>query len=90
LPQEDLSNPSFDDQLKAVRIYKNEATLYVSSPYETIATVAVYDLTGRLVFERKNCNTNRFETTELLSVDQALIVKVTLMNGAVVTEKVAP
>jgi hypothetical protein len=90
LPQEDLSNPSFDDQLKAVRIYKNEATLYVSSPYETIATVAVYDLTGRLVFERKNCNTNRFETTELLSVDQALIVKVTLMNGAVVSEKVAP
>ena len=90
LPQEDLSNPSFDDQLKAVRIYKNEATLYVSSPYETIATVAVYDLTGRLVFERKNCNTNRFETTELLSVDQALIVKVTLINGAVVSEKVAP
>lgn len=88
LPQENLSNPTFDDKLKSVTIYKYDATLHVNSPYETIATIAVYDLTGRLVFERKDCNTNRFETTELLSVDQALIVKVTLMNGAVVSEKV--
>lgn len=88
LPQEDLSNPTFDEKIKSVIIYKNGGTLHVNSPYESIAAVTVYDLTGRLIFERKDCNTTRFETNELLTVDQALIVKVVLVNGAVVSEKV--
>jgi hypothetical protein len=88
LPQENLSNPGFEAQIKAVTVYKNEGLLHVHSPYETIATVAVYDITGRLIFERKNCNTNRFETNDLFANEQALIVKVTLANGGVVTEKV--
>ena len=87
-PQEDLSNPTFNDQVKAVKIYKNKTALYANSPYEEIATVAVYDIAGRLIFEERNCNTNRFETTKINAGNQALIIKVTLSNGAVITQKV--
>lgn len=88
VPQADLSNPSFDEQVKAVLIYKNKQQLHVNSPYETIATVAIYDIAGRLIFEQKNCNTNQFENNSIFTTPQALIVKVTLNNGAVVTQKV--
>lgn len=87
-PQEDLSNPTFNDQVKAVKIYKNKTALYANSPYEEIATVSVYDIAGRLIFEERNCNTNRFETTKINAGNQALIIKVTLSNGAVITQKV--
>lgn len=87
LPSETLDNPTFDQQLQSVIIRKNDAILRVNSPYDTINTIWVYDLMGRLVFEQKNCNTNTFETNQITQTNQTLIVKVKLKNGAVVTEK---
>lgn len=87
LPSETLDNPSFEQQLQSVIIRKNDAILRVNSPYDTINTIWVYDLMGRLVFEQKNCNTNTFETNQITQTNQTLIVKVKLKNGAVVTEK---
>lgn len=88
MPQETLNNPTFNEQIKGVVIRKNEAVLHLSSPFETINTVSVYDITGRLVFEKKDCNTNTFEASQLVYADQTLIVKVKLNNGGVVTQKV--
>ena len=88
LPQQDLANPTFEDKIQGVTIRKNNADLHVNSPYELIDIVRVYDITGRLVFERKQCNSNRFDTSHIVGNDQTLIVKVQLVNGGVVTQKV--
>lgn len=88
LPAIDLANPTFDEQISNVTIRKNDATLRVNSPYEMIDEVRVYDIMGRLVFEQKDCNTNTFEASYIVSSDQTLIVKVKLNNGGVVTKKV--
>ena len=88
VPQENLDNPTFTDQIKGVTIRKNNADLHVSSPYELIDIVSVYDITGRLVFEKKQCNSNTFTTSHIVGNDQTLIVKVQLVNGGVVTGKV--
>jgi len=90
LPQENLSNPDFDTQIKAVTVYKNASTLYVHSPYETIASVVVFDIAGRKLFDSQDIISHRFETQNFTAAEQALIVKVTLANGGVVTKKVAP
>ncbi|WP_394330484.1 T9SS sorting signal type C domain-containing protein [Flavobacterium antarcticum] len=88
MPQETLDNPTFNEQIKGVVIRKNDAILHVSSPFEIIHTVSVYDITGRLVFEKTNCNTNTFDASHIVYADQTLIVKVKLSNGGVVTQKV--
>ncbi|WP_026718791.1 T9SS sorting signal type C domain-containing protein [Flavobacterium antarcticum] len=88
MPQETLDNPTFNEQIKGVVIRKNQVVLHVNSPFEIINTVSVYDITGRLVFEKTNCNTNTFDASHLVYADQTLIVKVKLNNGGVVTQKV--
>lgn len=87
MPQENLSNPTFDQQLKGVSIRKNENNIHVNSQYETIKNIYIYDLTGRLLFERKNVNANSFDITEMNTGVQTLIVKVILTNGAISTKK---
>ena len=88
LPAVELANPTFNEALNGVTIRKNDATLRINSPYETIDQVQVYDITGRLVFEQKDCNTNTFEASHIVYSEQTLIVKVRLSNGGVVTKKV--
>ena len=88
LPAVDLANPTFDEQISNVTIRKNDATLRVNSPYETIDEILVYDIMGRLVFEKKDVNSNRFEVSQITNSDQTLIIKVKLGNGGVVTKKV--
>ena len=88
VPDAVLDNPTFNDQINSVVIRKNDGTLRISSPYETIAEVKVYDISGRLVFEKKDCNSNTFEASSLVNSEQVLIVKVILNNGGVVNKKV--
>ncbi len=88
LPDAVLDNPTFNEQINGVTIYKNNADLRINSHYDTIDEVLVYDITGRLVFEQKNCNTNAFQANHIVYSEQTLIVKVRLKNGGVVTKKV--
>ena len=88
LPAVDLANPTFNEQISNVTIRKNQATLHVNFPYDTIDEVLVYDIMGRLVFEKKDCNSTTFEASNIINSDQTLIVKVKLSNGGVVTKKV--
>jgi hypothetical protein len=88
VPDAVLDNLTFNDQINGVVIRKNDGTLRINSPYETIAEVKVYDIAGRLVFEKKDCNSNTFEASSIVNSEQVLIVKVILNNGGVVTRKV--
>jgi hypothetical protein len=88
VPDAVLDNLTFNDQINGVVIRKNDGTLRINSPYETIAEVKVYDIAGRLVFEKKDCNSNTFEASSIVNSEQVLIVKVILNNGGVVNKKV--
>lgn len=86
--EEALANPNFDQQINGVTIRKNNAEIIVNSVYEPIQMVSIYDITGRLIFQKNNCNSNHFVTTEVVANQQTLIVRVQLNNGAIVTNKV--
>ncbi len=88
IPQENLSNPSFEQQLKSVIIRKNNNDIHIKSQYETIDKVYVYDITGRMIFESKNTNSNILDILEMNTGEQTLIVKVFLKNGGITTQKV--
>lgn len=88
LPGEDLDNPTFEDQMDGLTIRKNNADIYINSSFENIDTVLIYDITGRLLFEKEKCNTQSFKTSNVTQSEQTLIIKVRLNNGGVVTKKV--
>ncbi|MEN2415637.1 T9SS sorting signal type C domain-containing protein [Flavobacterium mesophilum] len=61
----------------------------VISNKESISQVAVFDLSGRLLFEKKNINATELQILNFRSANQVLLVKVTLENGSTQTKKVA-
>jgi hypothetical protein len=60
----------------------------INSALEQLDKVVIYDLLGKAVFKKINVNVNELEIPNLNLGHQVLIVKTTLQNGAVVTNKI--
>ena len=82
-----LENEEFETIQNAVMIY-NDENIHVTSSLERIKSVTVYDVLGRVIAEKSNVNSNAAAVTNVKSTESALIVKVTLENGQIVTKKV--
>jgi len=85
---EALSNPSFDSIANSVVASANHGQLTVKSYVEKMKDITVFDLLGRQLFEAKNLDSNDYSSATISAVQQALIVKITLDNGTVVTKKI--
>ena len=55
---------------------------------ETIDKVVVYDLLGRQIYTKTAVNSNELVVSNLVSGQQALVVKVVLQNGSSSTKKI--
>ncbi|MBF4508833.1 T9SS sorting signal type C domain-containing protein [Flavobacterium sp. JLP] len=54
---------------------------------EIIDNVFVFDLNGKLIYEKEQVNTNEFSTPTLIFNNQMVVVKVTLQNGKTIIKK---
>jgi hypothetical protein len=50
--------------------------------------VVVYDILGRIVYNNDSVNAGQLQISDVVLNQQALIVKITLENGQVVTRKI--
>ncbi|MRX69158.1 hypothetical protein SAMN06265349_104156 [Flavobacterium resistens] len=75
-----------DEYKISVLIKSND--MKVISTKEAISQLAVFDLSGRLLFEKKNINATELQILNFRSSNQVLLVKVTLENGNITTKKV--
>lgn len=85
MPNQALVNDEFTEN--SVVIYKNDNQIVVNSGNATMQSVKVFDLTGRLLVNKKDINA----TSTTLSVNaknQVILVQVKDTNGSVVTKKV--
>lgn len=82
LGNEDIS--ALDD---SVIIFTDEK-LNVKSNIQSIKSVEVYDMLGRILINNKKVNSNEFVTTELNPTQGTLIVRITLESGTIITKKV--
>jgi hypothetical protein len=85
IPNQALVNDEFTEN--SVVIYKNDNQIVVNSGNATMQSVKVFDLTGRLLVNKKDINA----TSTTLSVNaknQVILVQVKDTNGSVVTKKV--
>ncbi|WP_116790329.1 T9SS sorting signal type C domain-containing protein [Flavobacterium psychrotrophum] len=70
-----------------VVVYKNNNQVNINAP-QAIASVAIFDVLGRNVYNKAGINNVEFSTGELNVAHEALIVKITLANGAQASKKI--
>jgi hypothetical protein len=85
---EALGNPSFEAVADAVFIANNKNQISIQSSMESIESVTVYDVLGRLLLKKSNIKNNTFLINNLTLSNQTLIVKIVLENGQTVTKKI--
>ncbi|RYZ86654.1 MAG: T9SS sorting signal type C domain-containing protein, partial [Proteobacteria bacterium] len=82
-----LSTPDHELSNSLVIAVDNRAVKLKSSG-ENIAAVTIYDLLGRIVYDRSGISTTDFTIENIISSQQSLIVKATLDDGTIVTRKI--
>lgn len=83
-----LANEDFDSVNNAVTVSSQNASISIKSESELMTSVAVYDVLGRELVRKNSINANDITLPNVSAVNQALIVKITLENGQVVTRKI--
>lgn len=76
------------DPATALQVAVNKNILKVRSASEPIGSIAVFDISGRKVYEHKAIGSNEFQASDIVLNHQALIVKTTLANGQVLSRKI--
>lgn len=82
-----LGNPDVEIAAGNVFVAAADGVIKVTSPMANIESVAVYDILGRQLFMKSSIDAHEFTIGDMAR-QQALIVKVTLDNGATVSKKV--
>lgn len=78
--------PAFNEN--SVSVYKNSGNLYVNSTLNSINTIKVFDMQGRLIVEQKNVKANTATIKNVNVNQQVIIVQVTSENNIIVSKKV--
>ena len=81
------TNNNFTINKNAVFVNANNNEIVVNSTSEKIKNIQVYDVLGRLIFDKKNANENKFVIESIQKRNQALIIKTELENNQIVTKK---
>ncbi len=83
-----LSNQDFESIDSSVLVSANDGQIKIKSINESLSEVSVYDVLGREIIKKTNISSNDLILNNITATNQALIVKIKLENGEVVTRKV--
>jgi hypothetical protein len=83
-----LGVKNFNTKENAVSVSVKNKQIKINSNSETIDKVMVYDISGKLIYKKDKANTQEVTISNLTAKNQALIVKTTLQNGKIVSDKI--
>ena len=82
-----ISTPTFD--ANSVVVYKDDnSVLNINAGKVVMKNVKIYDVRGRLVYEKSNINSTTTALKDLKAEQEVLLVKITSDDNKVVTKKV--
>lgn len=81
-----IDNPTVD--ANSVIVFRNGSQIDIKSKDQSIEHVTVYDLLGKVIFDKDKINTQSFSTTQLNASNQVVIVKIITDTQAEVVKKV--
>ena len=73
---------------ESVIVFKNNQKIMVNAHNTILDTVEIFDIRGRELFKQKNINSSQFEVTNFISSQEILLVRVTSVDGRIVTKKI--
>ena len=82
-----LSNDDFAGNVNSVYVFKENNQPKIVSTKSNITSVMVYDTLGRIVFSKDNVNASEVVLSNLITNNQALIIKTILENNVTVAKK---
>jgi hypothetical protein len=85
---ESLGNDDFDTIDHNVVVSTHNGEMTINSYIENLEEVTVYDILGRQLLIAKNIANNVFVSSNISASQQALLVKIKLANGTIVTRKI--
>ncbi|WP_337967749.1 T9SS sorting signal type C domain-containing protein [uncultured Flavobacterium sp.] len=83
-----LGTGDFESTENDLLVSVKDKTIKVTSTKENIKEVAIYDISGKLLYNKKKVDTAELQIENLQSSTQVLLVKVTLDNDYVITKKI--
>lgn len=83
-----LSTNKFQKEKESVLVFRKNKQLQINSTEELIDEVAIYDLSGRKMYQRSNINDINFSVLNLVSNHQVVLVNIVFQNGRSVVKKV--
>ncbi|WP_300566684.1 YDG domain-containing protein [Flavobacterium sp.] len=83
-----LGNNDFELIENNVKVYTSGNTIHMDSKLENIKSYQVYNILGQSLASKNNVNANLSMVNSIMKNNQALIVKLTLENGQIVTKKI--
>ena len=82
-----INNPVFDEN--SIVVFKNNGSIHIKSNGSTINNVKLFDIRGRLIFEKRNVNANETSIESEKYSNQVLIVQIADDNNKVINRKIA-
>ncbi|QOG03322.1 autotransporter-associated beta strand repeat-containing protein [Flavobacterium sp. MDT1-60] len=83
-----LGTGDFENVENGLLVSVKDKTIKVISAKENIKEVTVFDINGKLLYNKKKVGSTELQIANLQSVNQVLLVKVTLENDYAVTKKI--
>ncbi|MBC7642137.1 MAG: T9SS sorting signal type C domain-containing protein, partial [Flavobacterium sp.] len=83
-----LDTKVYENYENNIKIGTNNKKINVYSAQENLQSIAIFDITGRKIYETQNLNKKSFLIENINATSQALIVKIILENGVVVSRKI--
>ncbi|WP_394350394.1 T9SS sorting signal type C domain-containing protein [Flavobacterium hydrocarbonoxydans] len=83
-----LGNDDFENVEGGLVVTVKDKVIKVTSASESIQSVTIFDLTGKLLFNKQKIEATEFAIPNLHSSEQTLLVKVGLENGTTATRKI--
>ncbi|WP_291147825.1 T9SS sorting signal type C domain-containing protein [Flavobacterium sp. UBA7680] len=83
-----LGTGDFENVKDGLLVSVKDKVIKVTSSKENIKEVAVFDVTGKLLYNKKKVGATELSISNLQAAEQVLLVKVTLENKAEVTRKI--
>ncbi|MFV8342487.1 T9SS sorting signal type C domain-containing protein [Flavobacterium sp. XS2P39] len=84
-----LGNDDFDILDKTVLVSNKDKQVKINSSAEALDKVEVYDLLGRLVYQKGNIDANELVISNLAINHQVLLFKIELQKGEIITKKIS-
>ncbi|PUU70833.1 T9SS C-terminal target domain-containing protein [Flavobacterium sp. WLB] len=83
-----LGTGDFENVKDGLLVSVKDKAIKVTSSKENIKEVSVFDITGKLLYNKKKVGTTELSISNLQAAEQILLVKVTLENKAEITRKI--